>query len=135
MPTYRYRCQDCGEEFDVWQSIKDDTLRTHDLGCGGQLSRVFSPAGIVLKGSGFYRNDSRSGAPKEKEHANGDSSKEPSKEAAAAKDGKAGDGKSGDAKSGDAKSGDRKSGDSKSSRETKSGDKSGSPSTAGTKSS
>ena len=36
MPTYRYRCSDCGEEFELWQSIKDDAIRTHDDGCGGR---------------------------------------------------------------------------------------------------
>ena len=61
MPTYRYRCGGCGEEFEVWQSIKDDPIRTHDHGCGGELVKVLTAAGIVLKGSGFYRNDSRSG--------------------------------------------------------------------------
>ena len=128
MPTYRYRCQDCGEEFDVWQSIKDETLRTHDSGCGGELARVYSPAGIVLKGSGFYRNDSRvgarSGASNDHESKNGDSSsdasKEPSKDSS--KDG-AKDTKSSDNTSTDKKSSDTKSSDSKS----------GSPSTAGTK--
>ena len=127
MPTYRYRCQDCGEEFDVWQSIKDETLRTHDSGCGGELARVYSPAGIVLKGSGFYRNDSRvgarSGASNDQESKNGDSSdgsKEPSKDSS--KDG-AKDTKSSDNTSTDKKSSDTKSSDSKS----------GSPSTAGTK--
>ena len=62
MPTYRYRCGECGEEFEVWQSIRDESLRVHDHGCGGQLLKVLTPAGIVLKGSGFYRNDSRSGS-------------------------------------------------------------------------
>lgn len=62
MPTYRYRCGGCGEEFEVWQSITDDPFRSHDHGCGGELVKVLSPAGIVLKGSGFYKNDSRSGA-------------------------------------------------------------------------
>ena len=62
MPTYRYRCGGCGEEFEVWQSIRDDPIRTHDHGCGGELVKVLTAAGIVLKGSGFYRNDSRSGA-------------------------------------------------------------------------
>jgi putative FmdB family regulatory protein len=64
MPTYRYRCGGCGEEFEVWQSITDDPFRTHDHGCGGELVKVLTPAGIVLKGSGFYRNDSRSGSGK-----------------------------------------------------------------------
>jgi putative FmdB family regulatory protein len=62
MPTYRYRCGKCGDEFDVWQSIKDEPLRSHDHGCGGELLKVLTPAGIVLKGSGFYKTDSRSGS-------------------------------------------------------------------------
>jgi putative FmdB family regulatory protein len=62
MPTYRYRCEECGEEFETWQSMKADPLRTHDHGCGGGLVKVMSPAGIVLKGSGFYKTDNRSGS-------------------------------------------------------------------------
>jgi putative FmdB family regulatory protein len=58
MPTYRYRCGTCGDELEVWQSINDDALTEHD-GCGGGLVKVLSPAGIVLKGSGFYKTDSR----------------------------------------------------------------------------
>jgi putative FmdB family regulatory protein len=58
MPTYRYRCGECGEEFEIWQSIKDEALRTHE-GCDGELKKVLSPAGIVLKGAGFYKTDSR----------------------------------------------------------------------------
>jgi putative FmdB family regulatory protein len=59
MPTYQYRCAQCGEQFEVWQSIHDDALTVHDGECGGALSKVMGAAGIVLKGSGFYRNDSR----------------------------------------------------------------------------
>src|SRR5262245_38718059 len=59
MPTYRYRCEDDGTEFEVWQSITDDALTTHE-GCGGRLVKVLAPAGIVLKGSGFYKTDNRS---------------------------------------------------------------------------
>jgi len=64
MPTYRYRCGQCGEEFEQWQSITDDALTVHDgeSGCGGSLSKVLAPAGIVLKGSGFYKTDNRSGS-------------------------------------------------------------------------
>jgi putative FmdB family regulatory protein len=61
MPTYRYRCDACGEEIEVWQSIHDDPLTTHDAD-GGTLRKVLQPVGVVLKGSGFYRNDSRSGS-------------------------------------------------------------------------
>jgi len=64
MPTYRYRCGGCGEEFEVWQSFTEDPLHTHDHGCGGELVKVLTPAGIVLKGPGFYRNDSRTGSGK-----------------------------------------------------------------------
>jgi len=62
MPTYRYRCEECGDEFELWQSITAEPLRTHDHGCGGGLVKVMTPAGIVLKGSGFYKTDSRSGS-------------------------------------------------------------------------
>lgn len=61
MPTYRYRCSKCGETFELWQSIHDGHLRRHP-GCGGKVDRVFGVAGIVLKGSGFYKTDSRAGA-------------------------------------------------------------------------
>jgi putative FmdB family regulatory protein len=61
MPTYRYRCGSCGDELEIWQSIKDDALTEHDT-CGGALLRMLSPAGIVLKGSGFYKTDARSGS-------------------------------------------------------------------------
>jgi putative FmdB family regulatory protein len=60
MPTYRYRCGSCGDELEIWQSITDDALTEHDA-CGGPLLKVLSPAGIVLKGSGFYKTDARSG--------------------------------------------------------------------------
>ena len=66
MPTYRYRCTECGEEFELWQSITDESLRTHEDGCGGAVLKVLTPAGIVLKGSGFYKNDSRSSDGKRK---------------------------------------------------------------------
>ncbi|MGI8795437.1 MAG: FmdB family zinc ribbon protein [Acidimicrobiia bacterium] len=59
MPTYQYRCAKCGEQFEVWQSIHDDSLTVHEGECGGALSKVMGVTGIVLKGSGFYRNDSR----------------------------------------------------------------------------
>ncbi len=73
MPTYRYRCEDDGKEFEVWQSITDDSLTTHE-GCGGRLVKVLSPAGIVLKGSGFYKTDNRSSS--RSTSNNGDGSKD-----------------------------------------------------------
>lgn len=59
MPTYRYRCAKCGDELEVWQSFADTPLARHNGGCGGKLAKVMSPAGIVLKGSGFYKTDNR----------------------------------------------------------------------------
>jgi putative FmdB family regulatory protein len=58
MPTYEYACRGCGEHLEVVQSFKDDPLTTCGL-CGGQLRKVFSAAGIVFKGSGYYVTDSR----------------------------------------------------------------------------
>lgn len=63
MPTYEYACSKCDEHFDVFQSFSEDPLKRH-RGCGGKLSKVLGSVGIVLKGSGFYRNDSRSGSSK-----------------------------------------------------------------------
>ncbi len=60
MPTYEYRCVKCGEHLEVVQSFSDDPL-TECPSCAGQLRKVFSPVGIVFKGSGFYKTDSRGG--------------------------------------------------------------------------
>ncbi len=60
MPTYEYRCNDCGNAFDTFRRIEDDPLTVCER-CGGRLRKVFHPAGIVFKGSGFYATDSRSG--------------------------------------------------------------------------
>jgi putative FmdB family regulatory protein len=58
MPTYEYACTQCGEHLEVVQSMSDDPLKVCPA-CGGTLRKVFSPIGIVFKGSGFYRTDSR----------------------------------------------------------------------------
>jgi putative FmdB family regulatory protein len=60
MPTYEYRCTKCGEHLEVVQSFKDAPLTACPT-CAGALRKVYSPVGIVLKGSGFYKTDSRSG--------------------------------------------------------------------------
>ena len=65
MPTYVYECSKCCDEFELYQSFSDDPLKKHP-GCGGKVAKVFQPVGIVLKGSGFYKNDSRSGGKKSK---------------------------------------------------------------------
>ena len=59
MPKYQYQCKDCGEALEVQQSFTDDAL-TVCPNCGGDLRKVFNAVGVVFKGSGFYRNDSRS---------------------------------------------------------------------------
>lgn len=61
MPTYQYACTECGDQLEVVQKFSDDPLTVHDV-CGGRLRKVFSPVGIVFKGSGFYRTDSRNGS-------------------------------------------------------------------------
>ena len=61
MPTYQYACTDCGEPLEVVQSFTDDAL-TECPACGGRLRKLYNAVGIVFKGSGFYRTDSRSGS-------------------------------------------------------------------------
>ena len=56
MPTYEYRCRDCGHSFDIVQKMSDDQL-THCPECGGELRKVFTAPAISFKGSGFYAND------------------------------------------------------------------------------
>ena len=59
MPTYQYQCTECGDALEVQQSFTEDAL-TVCPNCNGLLRKVFSAVGVVFKGSGFYRNDSRS---------------------------------------------------------------------------
>ncbi|MDO5052359.1 MAG: zinc ribbon domain-containing protein [Pseudoclavibacter sp.] len=70
MPTYSYRCPQCGDAFDIQQSFSDAALTACGR-CGGALRKVFSPVGIAFKGSGFYRTDSaaprKEGSPKTSE--------------------------------------------------------------------
>lgn len=61
MPTYQYSCTACGEPLEVVQKFTDDAL-TECPACGGQLRKLYNAVGIVFKGSGFYRTDSRSGS-------------------------------------------------------------------------
>ncbi|MGQ0826559.1 MAG: FmdB family zinc ribbon protein [Actinomycetota bacterium] len=58
MPTYEYRCGKCGQHVEVYQSFAEEPLTKHEA-CGGKLIKVLAVAGIVLKGSGFYKTDSR----------------------------------------------------------------------------
>jgi putative FmdB family regulatory protein len=65
VPTYQYRCTNCGEDLEVVQKFSDEPL-TVCPACQGLLRKVFSPVGIVFKGSGFYRTDSRNGSGEDK---------------------------------------------------------------------
>jgi putative FmdB family regulatory protein len=79
MPTYEYACTECGERTEVVRSILDEPMTTCTV-CGGALRKVFSPVGIVFKGSGFYRTDSRGRPSTSKADGGGD--KDKSKKAA-----------------------------------------------------
>ena len=85
MPTYQYTCTECGEPVEAVQKFTDAPLTECSV-CGGRLRKVFSPVGIVFKGSGFYRTDSRNGsrpaeaATKDKPSGDGSSSSSPSSE-------------------------------------------------------
>jgi len=61
VPTYEYACTECGDQSEVVQKFTDDPLTVCKV-CGGRLRKVFSPVGIVFKGAGFYRTDSRAAA-------------------------------------------------------------------------
>ena len=63
MPTYQYACTECGHRFEQVQSFSDDAL-TECPQCQGRLRKLFNAVGVVFKGSGFYRNDSREAAGK-----------------------------------------------------------------------
>ena len=72
MPTYSYACTECGNRFDIVQGFADDALTTCEK-CSGRLRKLFNSVGIVFKGSGFYRTDSREDGKKSKSSVNGSS--------------------------------------------------------------
>ena len=109
MPTYDYRCAKCGEDLEVYQTFSEAPLTRHK-GCGGKLSKVLSPAGIVLKGSGFYKTDNRSSSGKRSSSSDG---------------GKDSSSTNGDSTKTDSKSESKSSGDSKSSSASDSSSSSG----------
>ncbi len=91
MPTYQYTCTDCGDAVEAVQKFTDAPL-TECSGCGGRLRKVFSPVGIVFKGSGFYRTDSRNGSSASapaKEKASSDASSSSSESSSASSNGSA----------------------------------------------
>jgi putative FmdB family regulatory protein len=110
VPTYQYVCTNCGEDIEVVQKFSDPSLSTHEA-CGGKLRKVYSPVGIVFKGSGFYRTDSRGSS---SVTSPSDKSEKPSSEKS-----DSGTKSESSAKSESAKSESKPSGDSKSSSATK----------------
>jgi putative FmdB family regulatory protein len=89
VPTYQYACTECGHAFEQFQSFSDDAL-TECPECQGRLRKVFNAVGVVFKGSGFYRNDSRD----KKSSTVSSESKSESKSDSASDSGKSGDTKS-----------------------------------------
>jgi putative FmdB family regulatory protein len=116
MPTYRYRCDRCGDQLETWQSIHDPALTVHDGACGGHLSKVLGVGGIVLKGPGFYRTDSRAAASKDRDDkaasSNGSADKSEPRESKPGGDEAAGSSKPGSSKPDASGSGSSKSGSS-----------------------
>lgn len=82
MPTYEYRCEHCDQTYDVFQSFADDAL-TECPTCGNPVRKVYGNVGVVFKGSGFYKNDSRPKESVKSSTENGAASKD---SAAASKD-------------------------------------------------
>jgi putative FmdB family regulatory protein len=74
VPTYSYECTECADRFDVVQAFTDDALTTCEK-CSGRLRKLFGSVGVVFKGSGFYRTDSRESS-KKSTSTNGSSSSE-----------------------------------------------------------
>ncbi len=73
MPTYSYQCTECDDRFDIVQAFTDDALTTCKR-CAGRLRKRFNSVGVVFKGSGFYRTDSRESGKKASSPSNGSSS-------------------------------------------------------------
>ena len=73
MPTYQYACTECGHDFEQVQSFSDDAL-TSCPECTGRLRKVFNAVGVVFKGSGFYRTDSRANGSSSESAGSGSSS-------------------------------------------------------------
>lgn len=100
MPTYQYACTECGHGFEAVQSFTDDAL-TECPQCTGRLRKVFNSVGIVFKGSGFYRTDSREKAGAVAGKGGTDGTDGAKDSAGAASDGKKADGKKADGKKAD----------------------------------
>jgi putative FmdB family regulatory protein len=77
VPTYSYACTECDNRFDAVQAFTDDAL-TSCPQCSGRLRKLFNSVGVVFKGSGFYRNDSRDSSKSSKAESSSSSSSEKS---------------------------------------------------------
>jgi putative FmdB family regulatory protein len=73
MPTYEYRCQSCGDQFEIVQSFSDASLKVCAK-CAGELRKVYGNVGISFKGSGFYKNDARTGSSSKETSSSGPAS-------------------------------------------------------------
>lgn len=118
MPTYQYACKDCGHQFETVQSFSDASL-TVCPECGGTLRKQFGAVGVIFKGSGFYRNDSRSAAKSSVNASNAKSAEKSESKTPAAKDSSSGSASS--AGSGSTGSGSNNSASSASSASSSSG--------------
>ena len=120
MPTYSYACTECDNRFDAVQAFTDDALTTCTK-CEGRLRKLFSSVGVVFKGSGFYRTDSReaskassSSSSSDSGSSSGDKSPSTGDKGSGSSDTKTSDSKKSDSKSSESSSGSKTS-DSKSS--------------------
>jgi putative FmdB family regulatory protein len=89
MPTYEYLCQTCSHRFETWQKMTDEPLTTCPE-CGSHIRRVFYPAGLVFKGSGFYKTDHGNGVSPASNHTNGSNGANESKSTSESKAGENG---------------------------------------------
>nr|WP_166391016.1 FmdB family zinc ribbon protein [Nocardioides ochotonae] len=80
MPTYQYACTECGHQFEQVQSFSEDAL-TECPACTGKLRKLYNAVGVVFKGSGFYRTDSRSSSSASEPAASSSSSSSSSSDA------------------------------------------------------
>ena len=85
MPTYSYACTECDNRFDAVQAFTDDAL-TSCPQCSGRLRKLFNSVGVVFKGSGFYRNDSRDNSKNTKSESSSSSSSEKSEKSSSSSD-------------------------------------------------
>ncbi len=81
MPTYEYQCKSCEHRFEIWQKMTDDALTVCPQ-CNGTIRRILFPAGIVFKGSGFYKTDHGNGQVASESHANNHNGSSENKEGA-----------------------------------------------------